>query len=268
MKQFLLALFVLSAGFMKSQCSLTASTTPPSCATSCDGSVTLTLSGAGCTAFPYNMTINSGSCTAIAATQFTAATMTFTGLCNCTSPYSVVLTNTLSFPVAFTSFAMFTAPLTNAQFGNAAASCSSCCNGTINTVTGGGTAPYTYSWSPIGSSSTGTLTNACPGVYTLCVTDSKGCTICNTYTVGVSTGLEQHESSSVKVMYSKEEIIIVDAQPINTVTVYDLTGRIVYKAENGNQKEFRLNKNHFNKGVYVMSLEGNNRLSKHKIIIE
>ncbi len=103
MKQFLLALFILSAGFIKSQCSLTASTTPPSCPGNCDGSVVLTL--AGCSAFPYNMTVNSGSCTPITATSFTAATMTFTGLCNCTSLYNVVLTNTLSFPVAFTNFA-------------------------------------------------------------------------------------------------------------------------------------------------------------------
>jgi len=108
MKQFLLALFILSAGFMKSQCQLTASVTPPSCPGNCDGSVVLTLTGgSGCTAFPYNMSVNSGSCTAITATSFTAATMTFTGLCNCTSPYSVVLTNTLSFPVAFTTFVFY-----------------------------------------------------------------------------------------------------------------------------------------------------------------
>lgn len=267
MKQFLLTLFILSAGFMKSQCQLTASTTPPSCATACDGSVTLTLSGSGCNAFPYNMTVNSGSCTAITATSFTAATMTFTGLCNCTSPYNVVLTNTLSFPVAFTNFAMFTAPVTNGQFNNAPASCSACCNGSITTVTGGGTGPYSYTWTPVGGS-TGTLTNACPGVYTLCVADSKGCMVCNTYTVGFSTGLVENEITPVKVMYSKDEILITDAMPIHTITIYDLTGRLVYKSENNNQKEIRLNKTQFNKGIYVMSVEGNRRLSKHKIIVE
>jgi hypothetical protein len=268
MKQFLLALFISSFGLMKSQCTLTASTTPPSCPGNCDGSVVLTLTGSGCTAFPYNMTISSGSCTAISATSFTAATMTFTGLCNCTSPYSVILTNTLSFPVAFTSFVMNSgAPLTNAQFGNAPASCSACCDGSVSTITGGGTAPYSYSWTPTGPSN-GTLTTACPGVYTLCVTDNKGCSACNTYTIGFSTGIHESEINSTKIMYSKDEILIVDASPMNTITVYDLTGRVVYKAENGNQKEFRLNKNQFNKGIYVMSIEGNNKPSKHKIIIE
>jgi hypothetical protein len=266
MKQFLLALFILSFGLAKSQCTLTASTTPPSCPGNCDGSVVLTLTG--CSAFPYNMSINSGTCTAISATSFTAATMTFTGLCNCTSPYSVILTNTLSFPVAFTNFAMFAgAPVTNAQFNNAPASCSSCCTGSITTFTGGGTGPYSYTWTPTGGN-TGTLTNACPGVYTLCVQDSKGCQVCNTYTVGFSTGIIDNATDPVKIMYSKEEILISDAMPIHTITVYDLTGRMVYKSENNNQKEIRLNKNLFNKGVYVMSLEGSTRLSKHKIIIE
>jgi len=254
---------------MKSQCQLTASVTPPSCPGNCDGSVVLTLTGgSGCTAFPYNMSVNSGSCTAITATSFTAATMTFTGLCNCTSPYSVVLTNTLSFPVAFTNFAMFAGPpVTNGQFNNSPASCSACCTGSISTITGGGTGPYTYTWSPVGGS-TGTITNACPGVYTLCVADSKGCTVCNTYTVGVATGMIENESIPVKVMYSKDEILITDAMMIHTVTVYDLTGRLIFKSENNNQKEIRLNKNQFNKGIYVMSVEGDHRLSKHKIIIE
>lgn len=159
------------------------------------------------------------------------------------------------------------APVTNGQFNNAPATCSSCCNGSITTVTGGGTGPYSYTWSPVGGS-TGTITNACPGVYTLCVADSKGCTACNTYTVGFSTGLIDNQLTPVKVANLKEEIIISDESPINTITVYDLTGRLVYKSENNNQKEIRLNKNQFNKGVYVMSIEGSRRLSKLKFIVE
>ena len=56
--------------------------------------------------------------------------------------------------------------------------------------------------------------------------------------------------------------------PINTLNVYDLTGRLVYKSENAGQKEIRLNKSQFNKGIYVISIEGNRRLSKHKIIVD
>lgn len=266
MKQFLLALFILSVGFMKSQCAITASVTPPSCPGNCDASVTINLSTA-CTAFPYVLTINGGSCTPNGSFTMTTSAITFSNLCGCGSPFSAVLMSG-SFPVAFTNFAIFDGvPLTNGQFNNAPASCSSCCNGSITTATGGGTGPYSYTWMPVGGS-TGTLTNACPGVYTLCVADSKGCSVCNTYTVGFSTGIIENGVMPVKIMYSKEEIVIMDEMPINILTIYDMTGRLVYKNENMNQKEIRLNKNQFNKGVYVMSVEGIRRLSKHKIIIE
>lgn len=266
MRKYLLVLFIISAGFMKSQCAMTASVTQPSCPSNCDGSVTITLS-ASCTAFPYVLTINGGSCTPSGSYTMTSASITFSNLCSCGSPFSAILYSG-SFPVAFTNFAVNAGPpVTNGPFNNAPASCSACCNGSISTVTGGGTGPYSYTWTPMGGS-TGTLTNACPGVYTLCVADSKGCTVCNTYTVGFSTALVENETTPVKVMYSKDEILITNATPINTITIYDLTGRLVYKSENNNQKEIRLNKNQFNKGIYVMSVEGNKRLSKHKIIIE
>ena len=266
MKQFLLALFILSAGFMKSQCSITASVTQPSCPGNCDASVTLSLSS-GCTAFPYILTINGGSCTPTGSFVMSSASITFSNLCACGSPFSAVLSTT-SFPVAFTNFAIVSGPpVTTFAASSVQASCSSCCDGTINTVTGGGTGPYTYTWTP-GSSTTGTLTNACPGSYTLCVKDSKGCSACSVYSLGFSTGIIENEATPVKLSYSKEEIIITDIMPINTLNVYDLTGRLVYKSENAGQKEIRLNKSQFNKGIYVISIEGNRRLSKHKIIVD
>lgn len=266
MKKLLLALFILAAGLMKSQCSLTASVTPPSCPGNCDASVTITI-GAACTAFPYTLTINGGSCTPSGSFTMTSSAITFSNLCGCGSPFSAVLMSG-SFPVAFTNFAIFDGiPVTNFQVSNAPASCSACCDGTITTSTGGGTAPYSYTWSPVGGN-TGTLTNACPGVYTLCVTDSKGCSACNSYTMGFSTGISEKEIAPVQIMYSKEEIVIIDVMPINTIIIYDLTGRLVFKSENNTQKEFRLNKNQFNKGIYVINVEGVKRISKHKIIIE
>ena len=267
MKQFLLAIFILSSIFLRSQCSITASVTNPSCPGNCDGSVTLNLSG-GCSTFPYILNLsNSSSCTPSGSFTMTTSSITFSALCSCGSPFSAVLMSG-SFPVAFTNFAVTGgAPVTNAQFSNSPSSCSSCCTGSISTFTGGGTGPYTYTWTPVGGS-TGTITNACPGVYTLCVSDSKGCTVCNTYTIGFSTGITIYETSSVKVMYSKEEIIILDVMPINAIAIYDLTGRLVYKVENNNQKEIRVTKNQFNPGVYVMSIEGSRRLSKLKIIVD
>lgn len=48
------------------------------------------------------------------------------------------------------------------------------CDGQVNALTGGGTAPYMYTWSPsVGSTSM--LNGLCPNVYTLQITDAQGC---------------------------------------------------------------------------------------------
>ena len=60
-------------------------------------------------------------------------------------------------------------------------SCSNSSNGSISTLITGGTAPYSYNWS--NGSTSSTLSNLLGGVYTLTVTDSKGCIKIATATV-------------------------------------------------------------------------------------
>lgn len=54
------------------------------------------------------------------------------------------------------------------------ASCWGMCNGAVNVLAGGGTAPYAYIWSPT-NSTTPTISNICGGTYYLQVTDAAGC---------------------------------------------------------------------------------------------
>ena len=84
----------------------------------------------------------------------------------------------------------------------------------------------------------------------------------------VPLGISENEITPVKISNSKDEIVISDIYPITNLNIFDLTGRIVYKIENGNQKEVRFNKGLFSKGIYVINIESSHRLSKHKIIIE
>ncbi|HOY07308.1 MAG TPA: choice-of-anchor L domain-containing protein [Saprospiraceae bacterium] len=53
-------------------------------------------------------------------------------------------------------------------------SCFGLTNGAISSSPSGGTAPYTYSWTPSGSGAN--PTNLAPGTYTVTVTSSQGCT--------------------------------------------------------------------------------------------
>ena len=58
-------------------------------------------------------------------------------------------------------------------------------NGTATVTASGGTAPYTYLWSP-GSQTSQTATGLSAGTYTVTVTDSKGCTGTSSATVGTA----------------------------------------------------------------------------------
>lgn len=57
-------------------------------------------------------------------------------------------------------------------------------NGQVVTTLTGGTAPYTYTWSPSGGSGAN-LTGAHTGTYTVTVTDAGGCSATQTFTIGV-----------------------------------------------------------------------------------
>jgi hypothetical protein len=66
--------------------------------------------------------------------------------------------------------------------------CNGGCNGTATAFPSNGTAPYTYSWSPI-SASTQTVSALCSGNYTVTVTDALGNTATTAVTINQPTTL-------------------------------------------------------------------------------
>ncbi len=73
------------------------------------------------------------------------------------------------------------------------ASDSSTCNGSITATIIGGTAPYTYTWSPGGNNvNSATLSNLCSGTtYTVTISDNSGCSSSATGNVGISAPCNQ-----------------------------------------------------------------------------
>ncbi|SIO34556.1 beta strand repeat-containing protein, partial [Chryseobacterium scophthalmum] len=67
-------------------------------------------------------------------------------------------------------------------------SCNGGTNGTASIVVTGGTAPYTYSWSPSGGTAA-TATGLSAGTYTVTVTDANACTITRTVTITQPTAI-------------------------------------------------------------------------------
>lgn len=63
----------------------------------------------------------------------------------------------------------------NATISNVAATCSTACDGSATVIAGGGTPPYSYSWS--NGANTQSVNNLCVGNYTVTVIDSQNCQI-------------------------------------------------------------------------------------------
>lgn len=61
------------------------------------------------------------------------------------------------------------------------------CDGAVSTAASGGQGPFTYVWSPGGATTTG-ISGLCPGIYTVTITDSTGCSTNTQYAVGNING--------------------------------------------------------------------------------
>src|SRR6185312_15136800 len=138
--------------------SIITSTTPTGCLTSI-GTATATPSG-GTGAYTYNWAPSGG--TLATATGLSAGTYTVTvkDANNCSVTAAATVNTTGGETVSISG-------VTNV-------SCRGGNNGSISTNTVGGTAPYTYVWTPSGGSSS-TASNLSAGTYTVTVTDAGGC---------------------------------------------------------------------------------------------
>lgn len=145
--------------------------TSPKCGVACDG--TITTSPAGGTS-PYTYTwspgsINSPTLSNICGGNYTA---NITDANNCSYTQTFVVTQPSSITIAFTK---------------RDALCNGVCSGSVTATPSGGTAPYTFSWTPVGAfpgSILNNLINLCANIYTVTVTDANNCT--TTATVQIS----------------------------------------------------------------------------------
>lgn len=137
----------------------TVTSTNSSCNNSCDGTATANVSG-GTGAYSY-LWQPGGQTTATA-----------TGLCAGTYTCTVADANNCTVTQTFT----ITEPTLITANGTSNAANCTLCDGSISTAAAGGSGVYTYSWAP-GSQTTPGLTNLCPGIYTVTITDNTGCSV-------------------------------------------------------------------------------------------
>ncbi|UPT66742.1 MAG: tandem-95 repeat protein [Sphingobacteriales bacterium JAD_PAG50586_3] len=149
-----------------------------SCANACDGSIDLVING-GVAPFNISWTGVNG---------FTSTSEDITGLC--AGAYTVTVVDANNCTTTTTITLLAPQPLTSGAVAAVVAggfniTCNGACNGSINATIGGGTAPYSYSWSgPNGFVAvTEDLSGLCAGTYVLNVTDANGCITTQTVTL-------------------------------------------------------------------------------------
>jgi gliding motility-associated-like protein len=101
--------------------------------------------------------------------------------------YSVIVSDSKGC-IKTNSFTITQPTSVTATFSQTNIACSGLNNGAVTTTVAGGTTPYTYSWSPGGSTSPN-ATGLSAGAYTLTITDNLNCTKVNTITITQPTSL-------------------------------------------------------------------------------
>ncbi|MBX2907117.1 MAG: Ig-like domain-containing protein, partial [Taibaiella sp.] len=163
---------------------LTASATSVnvSCNGSANGSIDLT-PGGGTT--PYTYSWSNG-----------ATTQDLTGLAAGT--YSVTVTDSKGCTATTSKTITQPATLTASATGTNV-NCNGGTNGTVTLAVGGGTTPYTYSWS--NGATTQNLTGLSAGTYSVTVTDANGCTATASKTITQPTTLTATTASTNSLCY-------------------------------------------------------------------
>lgn len=140
--------------------------TNASCGGVCDGTATSTVTG-GTPNYSYSWAPGGQTTSAVTGLCAGSYTLTVTDANGCQVTRTVIITEPLPLLVSPTGVNI---------------SCFNTCNGTAAANATGGTAPYSYLWSP-GGQTTATINNLCPGTYTVDVTDFNGCTTSGNVTI-------------------------------------------------------------------------------------
>lgn len=153
-------------------------------------------------------------------------------------------------------------------------SCAGCNDGSATGTPTGGTAPYTYAWSPAGGTAA-TASSLAPGMYILTVTDSVGCMATDTITINSFNSIEMFGIGNVKLYPNPSDgkffadfeldhsgelmikLITTDGKVISTE---------VFMYESATTKEY--NFNYLPKGTYLFEVTYRGNKSARQILIK
>lgn len=188
-----------------------------------------------------NVTATGGTMpyTGIGSFNFTSGIQSFTLFDNngCTLTGMIIITE----PTAIT----LTTISTDEIVGN---------DGTATASVSGGTAPYSYFWTPSGQTAAN-ATGLSAGMYTVEVTDANGCIESTQVQVGSQVGINEYSSSDIISIYpnpATEQIYIsslVEIDPTE-IKIYSIDGQLVSKLDFTSGNLICLSIDQWSRGMY------------------
>lgn len=142
------------------------------------------------------------------------------------------------------------------------------------TNTDGGTPPFTYLWDDPNAQTTYNASGLCAGLYTVLITDSKGCEYSDTIRILDLTGISESVLSDMINVYPNPSNgnIVVElndlASSAASFKVFDITGKQIYSEKSTRISDGKLEINNLPSGINMLQIElSNNTLLQKKLII-
>lgn len=144
-------------------------------------------------------------------------------------------------------------------------------NGTATATVSGGSAPYSFSWSP-GNGSGETITGLTAGNYTATVTDANGCTATSTVTVGSNVGINDLTlADAIRTYPNPTEGLLTIELPADRdiihITLIDVTGRAVMQLPAARTDRMTIDLSSLAEGVYHLSFFTADARATKKVVV-
>ena len=203
------------------------------------GSATVT-PGGGNTPYTYSWT---GGNTTATATGLSGGsyTVTVTDSSGCSASSSITISQAPALGITTTSVN------DNSQ---------GACNGMATATATGGTAPYTYNWSP-GGGTNDTINGKCPGHYCCVVTDSLGCKDSTCVTI-ILTGIADIDGSSSLINVYPDpntgDFTITGLTQGQVIDIYNSLGQKI-KSKIADNSTMQFDISSYGNGIYLINIQ-------------
>lgn len=165
------------------------------------------------------------------------------------------------------------------------ATCPTCSDATVTVTAAGGTLPYSYSWTPAGS--TDVLTGVAAGTYSVVVTDANGCTSTSQTTVLADSVSNPTDPNTSNEEFGVENAIVVYPNPSNgsfnvslnlgltgkaNLEIMDISGRVIYTSTlnilSSSTSNQTVELTNLVPGTYVLMVKAENTIYTKKLVIK